>query len=57
MLQSGFLGTLSDWVTEQTAQDVAVMDKAAEAFGLRKLLASTEEREKILALFSEWLAT
>ena len=55
MLQSGFLGTLSDWVTEQTAQDVAVMDKAAEAFGLRKLLASTEEREKILALFSEWL--
>ncbi len=55
MLKTGFLGLLSDWVSEQTAKDEAVMEKAAFAFRLEKLLAETDEPEKILGLFSEWL--
>jgi hypothetical protein len=55
MLKTGFLGTLSDWVSEQTAKDEAVMDAAARKFGLEKLLHTAEEPEKILGLFSEWL--
>ncbi|KKW11183.1 MAG: hypothetical protein UY50_C0019G0011 [Parcubacteria group bacterium GW2011_GWA2_49_9] len=55
MLAKGFLGLLSEWVSEQTGKDRAVMDKAAERFGLRKFLAHTKEPEKILGLFSEWL--
>lgn len=55
MLKAGFLGLLSDWVSEQTAKDEAVMEKAALAFRLEKLLAQTDEPEKMLGLFSEWL--
>lgn len=55
MLKTGFLGLLSDWVSEQTAKDGAVIDSAAQKFGLKKLLAQTGEPEKILGLFSEWL--
>lgn len=52
MLQTGFLGLLSDWVSEQIAKDAAVMERVAQTFGLEKLLAQTGEPEKILGLFS-----
>ncbi|PIQ69097.1 MAG: hypothetical protein COV91_00615 [Candidatus Taylorbacteria bacterium CG11_big_fil_rev_8_21_14_0_20_46_11] len=55
MLAKGFLGQLSNWVSEQTAKDEAVMEKATERFGLRKLLENVSEPGKTLGLFSEWL--
>lgn len=55
MLKTGFLGLLSDWVSEQTARDEAAMEKATQKFGLEKLLAQTDEPEKIIGLFSEWM--
>src|SRR3989344_8887293 len=55
MLKTGFLGLLSNWVSEQTAKDEAVMNKATQRFGLEKHLAHADEPEKILGLFSEWL--
>ena len=55
MLKTGFLGLLSNWVSEQTAKDEAVMNKATQRFGLEKHLAHADETEKILGLFSEWL--
>ena len=58
MLPQGFLGKLSDWVSERVKRDPKAAYKAAQEFELQTLLESVEseeEQEKVLGNFSEWL--
>src|SRR3989344_4656596 len=55
MLRPGFLGVLSDWVSEYYAMHRKEMKKAAEEFGLMGLSERAPEPDKVAAVFSEWL--
>ena len=55
MLRTGFLGTLSDWVSEEYSKHPREMDTAAEEFDLMRVAERQTDTRKVVGLFSEWL--
>lgn len=55
MLKKGFLGTVSDYVSEKTFKNSLAFKKSTKAFNLDSFLKKGEDKDKIAGLFSEWL--